>query len=117
MTFAAAHDLPTGHGMTMSVPDDRRLRALAAARAATEALTERGVTALVTGSLARGGFTETSDIDLLITDCPRSQKYAIEGVVEDCLSGFAFDVIYLEELSDRLRLSVLDRASDVRALG
>ncbi|WP_431281585.1 nucleotidyltransferase domain-containing protein [Humitalea sp. 24SJ18S-53] len=84
-----------GDGMAL---DQHRIRAVAAARAATAALAELDVRVVVTGSLARGGFGIHSDIDLLVTSCPRDRKYAIEGLVEDVLSGLSFDVIYLDEL-------------------
>jgi predicted nucleotidyltransferase len=77
---------------------DRRARALAGARAAIEALRQLGVTAELIGSLADQRFDPTSDIDLLVTTCPRRLKYAIESIVEDCLPGFSFDVLYLDEL-------------------
>src|SRR5271168_3902833 len=85
----------------------RRARALEGARRAVAALREKGVTALVTGSLAEGRFRADSDIDLLVTQCPRSLKYAIEGVVEDCLAGFPFDVVYLDEVPARKLSSFL----------
>lgn len=87
--------------MGMDIPprlDDRRDRAISGARAAVCALAELGVTTLVTGSLARNRFGPHSDIDFLITSCPRHLKYAIEGVVEDALGGLPFDVVYLNEL-------------------
>ena len=76
----------------------RRLKALAGALAATEALAALGVRLIVTGSLARGSFGSHSDVDLLVTECPRRLKYAIEGIVEDELGGLPFDVVYLDEL-------------------
>lgn len=76
----------------------RRVQAISAAQAATEALAALNVCAVVTGSLARGNFGPHSDIDLLVTACPRHLKYAIEGVVEDALVGLPFDVVYLDEL-------------------
>ena len=85
--------------MTANTPLDlHRRRAVQSAQAATAALTALGVRATVTGSLARGEFGLHSDIDLLVTACPRHLKYAIEGVVEDVLGGLPFDVIYLDEL-------------------
>lgn len=77
---------------------ERRERALAGAGAALQALKRLGVTAEIIGSLADGRFGGTSDIDLLVIDCPRQLKYAIESVVEDCLPGFSFDVLYMDEL-------------------
>jgi predicted nucleotidyltransferase len=78
--------------------DHYRNRAVASAKAAIAALAEISVDAVVTGSLARGKFGIYSDIDLLVTSCPRRLKYAIESIVEDILNGIPFDVIYLDEL-------------------
>jgi predicted nucleotidyltransferase len=80
------------------VLDDYRRRAVIGAKSAVAALAELGVTAVVTGSLARGNFNVHSDVDLLVTSCPRRLKYAIEGIVEDAVGGMPFDVIYLEEI-------------------
>jgi predicted nucleotidyltransferase len=95
---------------------ERRLRAIEGARAAVAALNELGVAALVTGSLARGRFGLHSDVDLLITSCPRSRKYAIEGVVEDALGGLPFDVIYLDEIPAHRRDEFVAGAADARDL-
>ena len=85
-------------GATLVNLEDYRRRAVTLARAASSALTVLGVTVLVTGSLARGRFGPQSDIDFLVTSCPRHLKYAIEGVLEDILGGLRFDVIYLDEI-------------------
>ena len=82
----------------LSAAGEHYRRATAAARSAADALAALGVTVLVTGSLARGGFAQHSDIDFLVTSCPRALKYAIEGMVEDILGGIRFDVIYLDEI-------------------
>jgi predicted nucleotidyltransferase len=96
---------------------DRRARAISGARAAIRALARQGVSARVTGSLATGRFRSGSDIDLLVTDCPPALKYAIESLVEDCLGGLPFDVIYLDELPAAKRahfLGIAVDASDLR---
>jgi len=67
--------------------DEYRLRAVAGAQAAAAALAELGVRVIVTGSLARGKFNIHSDVDLLITYCPRRLKYRIESIVEDIPGG------------------------------
>jgi predicted nucleotidyltransferase len=77
---------------------NRRDRAISGARAAVAALAELGVTAVITGSLARNKFGPHSDVDFLITSCPRHLKYAIEWMVEDALEGLPFDVVYLDEI-------------------
>lgn len=79
-------------------PEEYRHLAITRARAAVSALARVGVSARVTGSLARGRFGIHSDIDFLVTSCPRSLKYAIEGIVEDALEGVPFEVIYLDEI-------------------
>jgi predicted nucleotidyltransferase len=78
--------------------EDYRGRAVMLAQTVTSTLTELGVTVLVTGSLARGCFGPHSDIDFLVTSCPRHLKYSIEGTLEDILGGVRFDIIYLDEI-------------------
>lgn len=94
----------------------RRARAIDGARAALAMLRGLGVTARVTGSLARGGFGLHSDVDLLVTACPRELKYAIEGAVEDALEGLPFDVIYLDECRPWRAERFLDGAVDASEL-
>lgn len=91
--------------------------AIARARAAADAVARIGVATLVTGSLARGEFRLGSDVDFLVTRCPRHLKYAIEGIVEDCLEGLRFDVIYLDEIPDAKRAWFLDGAKRAQDLG
>jgi len=43
-------------------------------------------------------------------------KYGIESDVEDVLMGFPFDLIYLDEVSDRRRDRLLGEAVDARDL-
>lgn len=59
----------------------RQASAVASARAAVSALRERGVVALITGSLAEGKFRAGPDSEPLVTECPRALKYAIKGLV------------------------------------
>ena len=104
-------------GTSGTMAGERRRRAVAGAKAAVAALAELGVSALVTGSLARGGFGAHSDVDLLVTACPRALKYAIEGVVENCLGGMTFDVVYLDELPGWKAARFTAGAVDVSSLG
>lgn len=78
--------------------DERRRLAVSRAREACETLAGMGVTVRVIGSLATGRFRVDSDVDFLVADCPRHLKYGIEGIVEDCLRGLPFDVVYLDEV-------------------
>lgn len=75
-----------------------RSEAVDGARRVSAALESLGIDVLVIGSLANGQFTVGSDVDFLITKCPRHLKYAVESIVEDELHGKAFDVVYLDEI-------------------
>ncbi|MHB1631039.1 MAG: hypothetical protein ACYCQL_02305 [Acidithiobacillus sp.] len=94
--------------------DDRRVRreTIARHRAACVlwALRKKGVRGRVVGSLAQGRagastFRLHSDVDFLITKCPRALKYTVENDVEDLMEGMPFDVIYLEETRDAWKRS------------
>jgi predicted nucleotidyltransferase len=86
------------------------------ARAAVGKLESLGVRVLITGSLAKGSFGLHSDVDFLVTSCPRPLKYAIEGHVEDAMGPFRFDVIYLEEIPASMLSGFTDCAIDVSGL-
>lgn len=79
-------------------PVERRQYAIRLTQKLVQVLADIGVTVRVIGSLTSDRFNEDSDIDLLVTDCPRPLKYRIEGIVEDHLPGFKFDVVYLDEI-------------------
>jgi predicted nucleotidyltransferase len=97
--------------------ETRCARAVAGARAALAALDALGVEAVVTGSLARGGFGPYSDVDILVTAIPRALKYAIESMVEDAMPDLPFGVVYRNEVPAwklaRLTAGAL-RASELR---
>ncbi len=82
---------------TISLEDYRTKAIEGACRAASE-LEKRGVKVVITGSLARGSFDRSSDVDFVVLECPRHLKYAIEGIVEDELGSIPFDVVYREEI-------------------
>jgi hypothetical protein len=95
---------------------ERRRLAVSRARDACAMLAGMGVTARVIGSLATGRFGPNSDVDFLITECPHHLKYGIEGVVEDCLAGLRFDVVYLDEIPARKLDRFTREAVDARHL-
>jgi hypothetical protein len=66
--------------------------------------------------LASGRFGPRSDIDLLITQCPRHLKYAIEGTIEELLQGLPFDVVYLDEIPEHKLDRFVRGAVDARQL-
>jgi predicted nucleotidyltransferase len=82
--------------------NSREKTALSRAAQVLEALKGRGVDAVVTGSLAAGTFGPGSDVDFLVTSCPRHLKYKIESQVEDLMDEIHFDVAYREELPQRI---------------
>jgi predicted nucleotidyltransferase len=93
-----------------------RAAAITGARQAIAALERKHVKALVTGSLADNSFDLHSDVDILITQCPREMKYAIEAIVEDALGTIPFDVIYLDEIAPRKLRSFTEKARRVEDL-
>lgn len=93
--------------------DQLRARKTAAAQAASRAierLRERGVEATLVGSLKTGGFDMHSDIDILVTKCPRELVYGVETELEDIMNGLPFDVVYLELLPAAQREKWLEHA-------
>jgi predicted nucleotidyltransferase len=94
------------------------LRRTAAARAirVLGMLRRRGVTAQVVGSLTSGRFTDWSDVDFLVTECPRHLKYTIEAAVEDIMLDIPFDVVYRDEAVDPILSRMESQALDARKL-
>lgn len=83
-----------------------RARTVAATQAASRALERlraRGIEARLVGSLKTGKFGLHSDIDVLVTKCPKNLVYTIEAELEDTLNGLPFDVIYLDLLPQEQR--------------
>lgn len=102
--------------LALDQASERRGLAISRARQACAALAGMSVDARVIGSLASGRFEHSSDIDFLIVECPRHLKYEIEGVVEDCLGGLPFDVIYLDEIPAHKLVRFTEEAVDARYL-
>jgi predicted nucleotidyltransferase len=96
--------------------ETRKADAISLTRIAVARLADIGVSAKVIGSLSTGRFQTHSDIDLLVTDCPRNLKYRIEGIVEDCLPGFEFDVVYLDEIPPHRLHRFMENVTDARDL-
>jgi predicted nucleotidyltransferase len=111
-----AGSLDSGLERAVRYRTERRSLAVSRARLTCETLSRIGVSAKIFGSLATGGFEIDSDVDILVTDCPRALKYAIEGLVEDCLDGLPFDVVYLDEASPLKRDHFLREAVDAGRL-
>ena len=96
----------------------RRQEAVARARQALEVLKERGVEAVVVGSLARGDFGLRSDVDFLVLALTHPEgRYALEAEVEGIMAGMPVDVIFFDEVrSDYHREKLLGEAVHGSAL-
>lgn len=94
----------------------RRAIAVEKARHVLIALAAVGVDARIIGSLAKGGFDVTSDIDVLVIECPQGLKYRIEHLIEDILEGLPFDVIYVDEIPPHRIVQFMEGAVDARHL-
>lgn len=94
----------------------RRTKAKAAAARVLGTLRSQGVDVEVVGSLSRGDFDLTSDVDFLVLRCPHHLRYAIEADVEDEMGGLPFDVVYLDEVgSEKFRDKLLLEAGHAPA--
>ena len=94
----------------------RERLARAAAVAVLQHLRSRGVRAGVFGSLAEGRFGLHSDVDFMVTECPRALRYRIEAEVEERMQGIPFDVAYADEMRDPWRSRALAGLRDESAL-
>ena len=81
-----------------------------AAALALERLSARGIEASLVGSLKNGRFGLHSDIDILVTKCPKHLVYTVEAELEDIMNGLPFDVVYLDLLPQEQRESWLQHA-------
>lgn len=88
----------------------KKTAATRAASRALERLSARGIEASLVGSLKSGGFGLHSDIDILVTKCPKDLVYTVEAELEDIMNGLTFDVVYLDLLPQEQRESWLRHA-------
>ena len=79
----------------------RRRQALECARRVLSRFREHGVEGHVVGSLATGRFMAHSDIDFLVTRCPRNiDRLSLEAEVEQLCGAMPYPVIFLDEVRD-----------------
>lgn len=110
---------PTLSELTASRRAERRKRAVSAAGAALAMLAADRIEARVTGSLAReeASFGEWSDVDLLIlSPVPEAQRGKLWLKIESLMGGLPFDLIFADEVDDRLLSSMLKGAKDARTI-
>lgn len=75
---------------------ERRKTALALARATLRALHKRGVSARIAGSLAKGRFRASSDVDYLIEDRGGLSESRVVEIIEASMKGFPFDAVFAD---------------------
>ena len=73
------------------------------AERALQRLANHGVRARLIGSLAKGTFRATSDIDILIEDAGGSSAQRIEEVAREAIGDFPFDIVFPDEIAPTLR--------------
>jgi len=109
---AAATPVAPVVGVPEQAPLSRILRERAAKRlqaaaprasAALARLEAAGVRARIIGSMARGAFRATSDVDFLVEDRGPLDDAAIEAVVRAEMKGFPFDLVYKDRVPPALR--------------
>jgi len=79
----------------------RRHQALERARRVLSRFRNLGIEGYVVGSLASGRFMAHSDIDFLVTHCPRDiDRLLLEAEVEQLCGDMPYHLIFLDEIQD-----------------
>lgn len=60
-------------------------------------------------------FTERSDIDIAVKGISKDRSLGVEGMLEDILGGFEYDILFLEEEED-IRKEILNRIKEEAVL-
>ena len=93
--------------MAAGLPRLKRDRERLATRLAITALQDLeaiGIEAWITGSLAKGRFFLSSDVDFVV-NCPRAREYEAFCVIERAMDGFPFHIVPRNRiLKDAFRL-------------
>ena len=112
-------DYPTYDEIRHARIEARRQAALVALRKAEAIAHAHGGRIVVFGSLAEGGFTENSDIDVAVLDLPPGPdlELAVEIDTAISLAGFSVDVSPLRFLPPSLRERVAEHGREPSALG
>ncbi len=73
------------------------------AQACVAKLLEQGAQVRIVGSMARGSFRQTSDVDILVEDPGALKEDEIERIVRREMRDFPFDLIYAHKLSPEMK--------------
>jgi len=94
---------------------ERKAVALPLALAALRALEARGIRAWVIGSLAKGRFTSTSDVDFAV-DCSRDREYEAFRAIEDAMGDFPFHMVPCSRIAEDAKPYFMEGAVDAPGL-
>ena len=73
------------------------------AQACIAKLSKRGAKGRIVGSMARGSFRHTSDVDILVEDLGPLKEDEIERIARREMGDFPFDLIYAHKLSPEMK--------------
>ena len=113
---SAGSKLPLPHIASLPVPirkeiEDRYSKAVTRAGKALAALGALEIPVWVTGSLARGKFTRSSDVDFVV-DATGSRRMLAALVLEEALGDLPFHIVTFESVDDDAREFSMDGALD-----
>lgn len=93
----------------------RRSEAAEKAARALHELTARGIRAWIVGSLAKGTFSLSSDVDLLV-DCDAGSDAEAFLIIELVFGEFPFHVLPYRRVREDIRLAMMEDALDAPGL-
>lgn len=73
------------------------------AQACVAKLSEQGAKVRIVGSMARGSFHQTSDVDILVEDPGALKEDEIERIARREMRDFPFDLIYAHKLLPEMK--------------
>ena len=94
---------------------ERRSIAVSLALRALRDLEGMGLRAWVIGSLARGRFTPTSDVDFAV-DCPPEREHDAFRTIEKAMGAFPFHMIPRSRIAEDAHPTMMEEALDASGL-
>jgi predicted nucleotidyltransferase len=94
---------------------ERKRLALRRAAAALLALRDAGVRGWVIGSLAKGRFNRSSDVDIVV-DCETAREHEAFRLVEKAMGDFPFHLVPFRRLRDDAKPFMMEGALDASGI-
>jgi predicted nucleotidyltransferase len=94
---------------------ERKQRAVRLAVKALQDLEAIGIQAWVVGSLAKGRFSPSSDVDFVV-NCPREREYDAFRTIEKAMDGFPFHMVPGARIQDDALPFMMEGAIDAPSL-